>query len=83
MKEDKHKYAQNIVRDPREVKGPYLLITREYDPGSMAGGPGGWEIGDIYAFGTKEALEKAMKVLDGIPAKTLEAKITHVVEIKE
>lgn len=79
MNEDK--YSSNMIWNPDKIKGPYLLITKKYEDGD-AHGPGCWEIGDIYEFKTKNELEEAMKVLDGIPVKTLEAKITKIHEVK-
>lgn len=84
----KKDYIGNMVADTNvvfgEITGPYLLITKREVPPSMAGpGPGGYEIDKIYQFSTKKELEEALKVLEGIPVKTLEAKISHEVKVEE
>ena len=79
----KDDYDKNIVYDG-EIELPYILITKEYEPGSIASnGVDYWEIGDIYQFATKRELAEAMKVIEGIPAQTLEAKVVHTVALKK
>ena len=79
-------YDPYKARSLADLQGPYVLITEMYVPADrvgMMGIPPTRTIGSVYQFKNADELKEAIKVLGGVPAKTLEARVTHTVETNE
>jgi len=77
------KYSSNIVYsegiETGEI-GPYLILAREKRLNDV--GPNYYAIGNIYQFKTKKEFEEALKDINGIPVKTLEAKVIKDIKVE-